>query len=296
MKVNFRSCNIKKELFFGVDPNNIITDLDNVLRSKTLKEKRLQVSDAPLEYDIINDFISEDNYIKGSIMRLSAKNNILQFDDQIFNLEKINTSEITIHNLSSNFLVKDIYYFIITEKFVVLTIDKNNSLLKFQNYLNWLLKDISVTNYFINDRIVNQDNLSLSLKDVSKIRFIDPEISDKFDDGIDKNFIKSAKEKLVNLFNDSPDVNNLKLEHYFDMNLTLVPHKKSTNISSLSSLFKVITTNDNVEIITKDGKKINGSKLKDEVVEDIESENGNLDEYSVFLKLEEILKSLSENV
>ncbi|WP_313094260.1 hypothetical protein [Empedobacter sp.] len=295
MKVNFRSCNITKELFFGQDLDNLISNLDVVLRGKSLKNKCLQVSEDPNEFDVINDFYSETGVIKGSIMRLTSQNKILKFDDQIFELEKITTSEISVHEFSNNLLVKDIYYFLITDKYAIVTIDKGSSLMKFQNYINWLLKDCSIIKYFINDRIVCQENLDLSMNDVKKIRFIDPELSNEFDDGIDKNLVDSAKKKLVKLFDDTIDVDRLKLEHYFNINLTLTPHKKSSNIASLSSIFKVITNSDNVEIITKDGKKINGKELKDEIVLDIDGENGNLDENSVFLEFDNILQSIIEN-
>ncbi|WP_291076449.1 MULTISPECIES: hypothetical protein [unclassified Empedobacter] len=295
MKVNFRACNIKKELFFGQDLDNLISNLDVVLRGKSLKNKCLQISEDPNEFDVINDFYSEVGVIKGSIMRLTSQNKILKFDDQIFELEKITTSEISVHEFSNNLLVKDIYYFLITDKYAIVTIDKGSSLMKFQNYINWLLKECSTTKYFINDRIICQENLDLSMNDVKKIRFIDPELSNEFSDGIDKNLIDSAKKKFIKLFDDTIDINRLKLEHYFDINLSLTPHKESSNIASLSSIFKVITNSDNVEIITKDGKKINGSKLKEETVLDIIGENGNLDENSVFLEFDNILQSIIEN-
>jgi hypothetical protein len=165
--------------------SGLLGNLASKLNGSKAGNRRMQlnVEDIKREEDLISDFsVNEQNFISGVILRITHAEDVPNIPDELLQHEKISINELDKIEAGTSIIYKEHYYFLLDNSLVVTNLQGNITIVRFQTYINWLLKkERKTVLYEFTPMIVLQKEMPLS--DIDKIIVRDPSVGKNNEQG-----------------------------------------------------------------------------------------------------------------
>ncbi len=277
--------------------------LADKLQNSLIKDRGMLLNEGdPLEEtDYIAHFhTTPSGVLIGAIVRTTIAANTPNMTNDMLNMQNIIIADLQMMN-GKNLLVKYLYYFAISDDYLVTNLRGSQKITSFQTYLNWLLQnEVAGEPYCIlpvirKHEIVNYDK-------VKGIKFQAPRANKEAHEQqntIVKKFRNIKKQLLSSeLFNDVKDIDDIINNDAVTIDILLkfakYPDSNEDYEAQIGNIINNIVDTSTVSLNTKDGQV----KLGDvEYVEafDIETtETGLLSEQQLYGKMEYVINKLKK--
>lgn len=276
--------------------------LADKLQNTLIKDRGMLINEGdPLEEtDYIAHFhTTPSGVLIGAVVRTTIAENTPNMTDDMLNKQNIVIADLQMVN-GKNLLVKYLYYFAISEDYLVTNLRRSQKITSFQTYLNWLLqKEVENEPYCILPVIRKQE---ISYDKVKGINFQAPRPKKELPEQkntIIKKFQNIKKQLLSSeLFNDVKDIddiiNNDAVIVDILLKFTKCPDTKEDYETQIGNIINNIVDTSSVSLNTKNGLV----KLGDvEFVEtfDIETtKTGLLSEQQLYGQMEHVINTLKK--
>lgn len=296
---------------FTLENNNLKKDdcglLDLLIaklpESKAQDRRMLLNEDDPKkEEELISDFnIKKGAHIAGAVLRLMPSKDAVSIPDELFDGKKIAYSELDAIDVRDTVICKDVYYFMVSDKTLVMCWFGNKTIKGFQTYINWLLadqrKDIT---FQFTPKIVQVSEIQMS--GLRSIRVQDSQIRLPIDN-TEQDFIKKikdiSKDIIYELMKEVKDLDETILEEIISAELLIKFKRKPKEMTqedydkAIGAYMKPVSDTENITFIPKKGRPINGNEIlrtKRVAVEMIDS--GKLSESQLYKEMEMFIQEI----
>ncbi len=257
--------------------------------SKRMMAINKQESD---KYDLISDFLRVKNgeMVAGTSIRIVNSKDVPIITDDMLKQTQFTVSSINEQAKEDEKTCLDYFYFCLSDKRLIVTLDSRSGISRFETYLNWLLNTVDSGETIKFSPMVDEE--SISIADIKKIT-----IGDSYDLMIDSSSQEeTVKSKMVNLtgevfkklFSDTVSLSDLMDAKICSANLIIRFSKprgmdeEEYKRKTAGTILKQLENTDSVRFQTK-GKKITGSQvLKIEQIEVDCDDKGAVSENSVY--------------
>lgn len=247
------------------------------------------------KYDLISDFLKVNNgeMVAGTCLRIVNSKDVPIITDDILKQTQFTVSSINEKAKEDEKTCLDYFYFCLSDKRLIVTLNSRNGISRFETYLNWLLHTVDSGETIKFTPMVDEEFISIS--DIKKIT-----IGDSYDIVMDSsNQGETVKSKMVNLsgevfkklFSDTVSLSDLMDAKICSANLVIRFSKprgmdeEEYKRKTAGTILKQLENTDGVRFQAK-GKKITGSQLlKIEQIEVDCDDKGALSENSVYQKI-----------
>ncbi len=288
-----KTVNLRAFEIINNDFNRSESDICNRLKKKLLEsgsvnERRMLLNkdDPQQEQDLIPSFeISENEKmpIFCTMLRVVLGNNIQHINDELFKKQNFSISELKHSKVDGDAIYRNHCYFALNNNFLVTNLGRNFTVSRLQTYLNWFLQDLFEINPLVSNNVVQ------NLKNIKSIVIKDNGIYRNNED--DNN--KESKNIIIDICNFSRDIfrslfldvnsfSDIELAQMVSARLVLEikkPQKSDTTslMRAYGAALKPIADLENIEIETRDKKKISKEKRLDRIKSvDIEVTNSSM--------------------
>ena len=244
------------------------------------------------KYDLISDFLRVKNgeMVAGTSIRIVNSKDVPIITDDMLKQTQFTVSSINEQAKEDEKTCLDYFYFCLSDKRLIVTLDSRSGISRFETYLNWLLNTVDSGETIKFSPMVDEE--SISIADIKKIT-----IGDSYDLMIDSSSQEeTVKSKMVNLtgevfkklFSDTVSLSDLMDAKICSANLIIRFSKprgmdeEEYKRKTAGTILKQLENTDSVRFQTK-GKKITGSQvLKIEQIEVDCDDKGAVSENSVY--------------
>lgn len=245
------------------------------------------------KYDLISDFlkVEKGKMVAGTSLRIINSKDVPIITEDMLKQTQFTVSSINEQAKEDEKTCLDYFYFCLSDKQLIVTLDSRSSISRFETYLNWLLNTVESGEHIKFTPMVDEETLSVA--DIKKIT-----IGDSYDLKMDSGSTEgeTVKSKMVNLsndvfrklFSDTVSLKDLMDAKICSANLVIRFSKPKGmdedeyKRKTAGAILKQLEDTNSVRFQTK-GKKIIGSQvLKTEQIEVDSDENGAVSEQSVY--------------
>ena len=251
--------------------------------------------------DLISDFsnVGKGKMITGTCLRIVNSREVPIITEEMLKQEQFKVSSINPNAKDKEKTCLDYFYFGLSDKHLIVTLDQRTSINRFETYLNWLLNAKETGEIISFTPVIDEEKISVS--DIKNIRFnsthdlvmggdIEPgEV------GIKSKLINVTTELLKQILSDTDNLQDLMNENICSADLVVKfskPRKMSKDEymqKTAGLILKSLEDQDSITFNAKD-KKVRGSKvLKTEQVDVDCDDNGAVSEQAVY---QEMIKRL----
>ena len=251
--------------------------------------------------DLISDFsnVGKGKMITGTCLRIVNSREVPIITEEMLKQEQFKVSSINPNAKDKEKTCLDYFYFGLSDKHLIVTLDQRTSINRFEAYVNWLLNAKETGEIISFTPVIDEEKISVS--DIKNIRFnsthdlvmggdIEPgEV------GIKSKLINVTTELLKQILSDTDNLQDLMNENICSADLVVKfskPRKMSKDEymqKTAGLILKSLEDQDSITFNAKD-KKVRGSKvLKTEQVDVDCDDNGAVSEQSVY---QEMIKRL----
>lgn len=300
---------------FKIETNNIsqvsskiVEHFSRSIENSLAKDRRLRlnIEDENQEEDLISDYAFRELITAtGSMLRIAPSSNVLNIPDDLFNDEKILIRQLDRLQVSSEIIYKNHYYFAFNNKYLITNLSLNTTIIRFQTYINWLLRNFrGQTLYEITPIVISQPNLRMH--EIKKIKVNDTSINPyvnhedhEEENGIFSRIKQIPVELIESLFSDTSTLHDALSEDMISAEL-LVKFKKPRKVSrddyqrTMGAILKPISELENITVYPEKGQPITGRDLNRVKIVNIETlESGKISEEQLYQEMESFLTELN---
>lgn len=251
--------------------------------------------------DLISDFSNVDKgkMITGTCLRIVNSREVPIITEEMLKQEQFKVSSINLNAKDKEKTCLDYFYFGLSDKHLIVTLDQRTSINRFETYVNWLLNTKETGEIISFTPVIDEEKISVS--DIKNIRFNSThdfvmgggvELSEV---GIKSKLINVTTELLKQILSDTDNLQDLMNENICSADLVVKfskPRKMSKDEyrqKTAGLILKSLEDQDSITFKAKD-KKVRGSQvLKTEQVDVDCDDNGAVSEQSVY---QEMIKKL----
>ncbi|AMD84118.1 hypothetical protein SAMN05444369_10883 [Capnocytophaga haemolytica] len=262
------------------------------------RRMRLNTKDESREEDLICDYEISEGVIFGTLLRIKSSDNIPEIPEEVFEENIVHLEQLRDLDVNSSLFYKDHYYFLLNDKYLIVTLRGNITITHFQTYTNWLLESLRANTLFEFTPII-KENPNISLSDLKSLRIQDP--VRKEEDNFDLTETKSISFKLLReMLTDVLSFDEVKASEVISAELLLKFSKpKKMKEKDYQNYFgaqlKPISDLENVTFITKKGKTIKGDEMQEMQEFKVETtDSGKISEPELKQAMEKYLRELEK--
>lgn len=223
------------------------------------------------KYDLISDFLNvkKGEMVAGTCLRIVNSKDVPIITDDMLKQTQFKVSSINEQAKEDEKTCLDYFYFCLSDKRLIVTLDSRSGISRFETYLNWLLNTIDSGESIKFTPMVDEERLSVA--DIKKIT-----IGDSYDLIMDSGSSEgeTVKSKMVNLssevfkklFSDTVSLKDLMDAKICSANLVIRFSKPrgmdedEYKRKTAGTILKQLENTDSVRFQAK-GKKITGSQV-----------------------------------
>lgn len=261
------------------------------------RRMRLNTKDESREEDLICDYEISEGVIFGTLLRIKSSDNIPEIPEEVFEENIVHLEQLRDLDVNSSLFYKDHYYFLLNDKFLIVTLRGNITITHFQTYTNWLLESIRFNTLFEITPIVKEKSISLS--DLRSIKIEDP--VRKEEDSFNLTETKKISfELLTEMFRDVCSLDEVKASEIISAELLLKFNKpkkmkEEEYQNYFGALLKPVSDLENVTFYPKKGKPIKGDEIEEMQEFKIETtDSGKISEPELKQAMEKYLRELEK--
>ena len=251
--------------------------------------------------DLISDFsnVGKGKMITGTCLRIVNSREVPIITEEMLKQEQFKVSSINLSAKDKEKTCLDYFYFGLSDKHLIVTLDQRTSINRFETYVNWLLNAKETGEIISFTPVIDEEKISVS--DIKNIRFnstYDLVMGGNVDQGevgIKSKLINVTTELLKQILSDTDNLQDLMNENICSADLVVKfskPRKMSKDEymqKTAGLILKSLEDQDSITFKAKD-KKVRGSMvLKTEQVDVDCDDNGAVSEQSVY---QEMIKRL----
>lgn len=246
--------------------------------------------------DLISDYLKVKNgkALAGTSIRIVSSRDVPIITDEMLNQNQFKVSSINLSAKDKEKTCLDYFYFCLSDTKLIVTLDSNKSINRFETYVNYLLntKDSGETISFT----PAVDNEAISAADLRRITMnYSSEVlttgEDSLEGSVESKKVSIKEAILKKLFQETDSLKELMNADICSADL-VIKFSKPKGMSedeykrkTIGALLKPIEDPDTVKLSTK-GKKIQGSHvLKTEIVTVDNDDNGAVSEQEIYQKM-----------
>lgn len=255
-----------------LNSSDLLQNIISVLKESMAKDRRMLLSakDPSKEEDLICDYdIQNDKLVSGAMLRIRPSDQVMNIPDTLFDEPKIVLQDLENVEVETEIIYKDHYYFMMNHKYLVTSLPGTYSVVRFQTYINWLLKSVRGTKlYEFTPKVTLQPNLKIY--DLKRIRVSDPANNEVFSKNEDSDTVTTLKNLpfhfLKKFVTDVDNLDETTLAEVVSAELLLKFNKPKTMSveeyqRSLGAYLKPISDTDHISLYPKKGKPISGKDV-----------------------------------
>ncbi|MGK7648401.1 hypothetical protein ACSQ7D_00095 [Capnocytophaga sp. G1920] len=261
------------------------------------RRMRLNTKDESREEDLICDYEISEGVIFGTLLRIKSSDNIPEIPEEVFEENIIHLEQLRDLDVNSSLFYKDHYYFLLNDKYLIVTLRGNITITHFQTYTNWLLQSIRLNTLFEITPIVKEKPISLS--DLKSIKIEDP--VRKEEDSFNLTETKTISFKLLTeMLTDVCSFDEVKASEIISAELLLKFNKpkkmkEEEYQNYFGALLKPVSDLENVTFYPKKGKVIKGDEIEEMREFKIETtDSGKISEPELKQAMEKYLRELEK--
>ena len=261
------------------------------------RRMRLNTKDESREEDLICDYEISEGVIFGTLLRIKSSDNIPEIPEEVFEENIIHLEQLRDLDVNSSLFYKDHYYFLLNDKYLIVTLRGNITITHFQTYTNWLLQSIRLNTLFEITPIVKEKPISLS--DLKSIKIEDP--VRKEEDSFNLTETKTISFKLLTeMLTDVCSFDEVKASEIISAELLLKFNKpkkmkEEEYQNYFGALLKPVSDLENVTFSPKKGKVIKGDEIEEMREFKIETtDSGKISEPELKQAMEKYLRELEK--
>lgn len=251
--------------------------------------------------DLISDFsnVGKGMMITGTCLRIVNSKEVPIITEEMLQQEQFKVSSINLNAKEKEKTCLDYFYFGLSDKNLIVTLDQRTSINRFETYVNWLLNAKETGEIISFTPVIDEEKISVS--DIKNIRFNSTHDLvmggdvEKGEVGIKSKLINVTTDLLKQILSDTDTLQDLMNENICSADLVVKfskPRKMSQDEyvkKTAGLILKSLEDQDSITFKAKD-KKVRGSKvLKTEQVDVDCDDNGAVSEQAVY---QEMIKRL----
>lgn len=287
--------------------NKILSILSQKLSNTTAQERRMLLNseEKDKEEDLISYYEHRNGLaIMGIVLRIAPSNESHTIPDNLFDKNKIGMTELESIENQAEYIQKDHYYFYLNDKYVITTLRSNITIVRFQAYLNWLLKEERQNKMYEISPIITIPPTT-PLNELKSISFTDTSIhsQSKADRPIGTGTIKTAIRKtalegLKDLFVDAKSFEEIKNSQILAAEILIKfikpkGMKKEEFSKFMAATLKPVSECDNIILKTRNKGILKGRDIQKSKSVEIElTDSGNLNEQDLWQNMEKFINEL----
>lgn len=274
------------------------------LSESKAQDRRMLLSqdDPQKEEELISDFnIKKGVYLSGTVLRLMPSKDAVSIPDELFDGKKIAYSELNAIDVRDSVICKDVYYFMVSDKVLVMCWYGNKTIKSFQTYINWLLgNEEKVVLFEFTPKIVSVSEIQVS--GLRSIRVQDSHIelpADSNEQGFSKSLKDISKNIIRDLLKEVKDLDETMLEEIISTELLIKFKRKPKEMTqedydkAIGAYMKPVSDTESITFIPKAGRPISGNEiLKTKRVTVKMSDSGKLSENELYQKMEIFIREI----
>jgi len=248
------------------------------------------------KYDLISDFLNvkKGEMVAGTSLRIVNSKDVPIITDDMLKQTQFKVSSINEQAKEDEKTCLDYFYFCLSDKRLIVTLDSRSGISRFETYLNWLLNTFDSGESIKFTPMVDEETLSVA--DIKKIT-----IGDSYDLMMDSGSFEgeTVKSRMVNLssdvfkklFSDTVSLKDLIDAKICSANLVIRFSKPrgmdedEYKRKTAGTILKQLENTDSVRFQAK-GKKITGSQvLRIEQIEVDSDDKGAVSENNIYQKI-----------
>lgn len=296
----FRVINNNTDL--STNPQSLLSMLTNKINGSIVSTRKMLLNqdDPSEEADMMTNYVISTTKIFGTIFRVLKSENVSIFPENLMEQETISMEDLSSMDNGNN-VIKNQYYFLINNEYLITNFYHKGSIYPFETYLNWLLNDIRTNIIGIIPHVVPPPDVKLT--DIKEVIISDSFISHAinasgmYGDRTENVKIPAAIAKQ--LLSDTDRLTDIELEQIIVAELK-VRFKKPTSMDKnyfqdkYGALLKPISDLDSVKFTTRGGKNLSGENIvKTKKVQIELTETGKLSEPNLSQEMERFLGEIS---
>lgn len=247
-------------------------------------------------YDLISDFrnVKKGEMVAGTSLRIVNSKDVPIITEDMLKQTQFTVRSINEQAKEDEKTCLDYFYFCLSDKRLIVTLDSRSGISRFETYLNWLLNTVESGESIRFTPMVNEETLSVA--DIKKIT-----IGDSYDlkmnsgssegETIKSKMVNLSNEVFRKLFSDTVSLKDLMDAKICSANLVIRFSKPRSmdedeyKRKTAGTILKQLEDTNNVRFQTK-GKKIAGSQvLKTEQIEVDCDDKGAVSENDVYQRI-----------
>lgn len=285
----------------GRNESTVFDRLKTKLQNSKIESRIIKIhpNNENSDEDILSFFaVIDSSYLFGLILRVSKKEAIKAMPINFANMDNLSFNQLPeFDDNTHEKYCKSHYYFMLKGNYLVTSLPSSTTIVRFQEYINNLLNQEEKYTY---TPMINTTQLPLS--SISKILVKDSSISGQIGDTGKAAISKMDKVKnyvIKRFFTEMPSMRTIDSKHIIKAELSLKISKPSNMPEedykrALSAFLQPIADAQNIIIYTNQGK-ISGEQLCLEKTQDVEENNGQLDENNIMTVMKALLNNNCNN-
>lgn len=291
--------------YFDVNHTDRLTTPSTTLVNRIIKRLSSAASNRMMpinkkssdKHDLISNYLNFDSgkAIAGTYIRITDSKDVPIIKKEILDQQQFSISSINENASDDEKTCLDYFYFCLTDKHLIITLDGRSSIARFETYINWLLSTAETGEDISFIPIVDESKLSIAdIKQITVGSSYNFTISnDKEENNISyrSKVFGVASDIIKEFFSDTPDFDDLMKSNICSADLVIkfskprIMSKEEYLKKTAGVILKPLEDPDGIKFASK-GKKISGSQvLKSEDVEVDSDNNGALSEQNVYLTM-----------
>ena len=277
--------------------------LADKLQNTLIKDRGMLLNEGdPLEEtDYIAHFhTTPSGVLIGAVVRTTIAENTPNMTNEMLNKQNIVIADLQMVN-GKNLLVKYLYYFAISEDYLVTNLRGSQKITSFQTYLNWLLQNEVVDKPYCILPVIKKYEM-VNYNKVKGIKFQAPRPNKETHEQqktIIKKFRNIKKQLLSSdLFNDVKDIDEIINNDAVTIDILLKfakqPDANEDYEAQIGNIINNIVDTSTVSLNTKNGQVKLGDVEYIDVVDIETTETGLLSEQQLYEQMEDVIKNLKK--
>lgn len=269
--------------YAGLTSSSIVSRILGKLSSAASDRLMLVNKNASDKYDLISNYMNIGNktFVAGTCLRITNSKGVPVIKTEVLNQSQFSISAFNENASEDERTCLDYFYFCMSDKHLILTVDGKCNNKRFETYINWLLNTAESGETIDFTPVI--DETKLSLADIKRITIGNSyNIPLQDNQGLDvkSTVVSIASGILKNLLSDSPDLDELMSSNICSADLVIKfskPRSMSKDEYIRKTAGAILKPMDDPEGIkfASNGKKISGLQaMKTEVIEVDCDENG----------------------
>lgn len=269
--------------YAGLTSSSIVSRILGKLSSAASDRLMPVNKNASDKYDLISNYMNIGNktFVAGTCLRITNSKGVPVIKTEVLNQSQFSISAFNENASEDERTCLDYFYFCMSDKHLILTVDGKCNNKRFETYINWLLNTTESGETIDFTPVI--DETKLSLADIKKITIgnsYNIPLPDNQGPDVKSTVVSIASGILKTLLSDSPDLNELMNSNICSADL-VIKFSKPRSMSkeeyirkTAGAILKPMEDPEGIKFASN-GKKISGLQaMKTEVIEVDCDENG----------------------